>query len=353
MSAIKTMDPEAHKEGLGQIWDGDNNVKKRIMDHRPATAQSLHSEGAPEDEIDHLVNDYHDKHHGVDLDEEVSVTRCAHEQTIARKIKLQNDRRGLCSQVDVLDGKFVIDGIPINMVEVIRDKIYRKRGGVNQLRRAFMELDRDGSGTINRRKSLTHARAATLRMPPTAASSDCLLSVCACCRCIYSRSSVPETSLLLPLAVEFRDFLAPYNLNLSPQALALCVVMFDTDGSRCIDFNEFCRKVMPDDYTYITDGRGNRKMQGVPSIVINRGRRVVKPLQPKMVGPFESKSSVPAPDEPRAVQHIREKVEQRTRNSNDKKPELQLRDALLLHDHHKDGKISQVSLQMCGSSRSV
>lgn len=82
-------------------------------------------------------------------------------------------------------------------------------------------------------------------------------------------------------------------------------------------------------------------MQGVPAIVINRGRRVVQPLQPKMVGPFDSKSTVPTPGEPRAVQHIREKVDQRTRNSNDKKPELQLRDALLLHDHAKDGKISQ------------
>ena len=107
-----------------------------------------------------------------------------------------------------------------------------------------MELDRDGSGTISR--------------------------------------------------VEFRDFLAPFNLNLSAQALALCVDLFDSDvtppcpclggpahlhgcgpvcavphkwgsladpnphrcafglilrsdlqGSRQIDFNEFCRKVMP------------------------------------------------------------------------------------------------------------
>jgi hypothetical protein len=33
-----------------------------------------------------------------------------------------------------------------------------------------------------------------------------------------------------------------------------------------------------------------------------------------MVGPFDSKTLAPAPTEPRAVQHIREKVEQRTRN---------------------------------------
>ena len=221
-NAIKGMDPDAHKEGLGQIWDGDNNVKKRIMDHRPTTAASLHSEGDAEDDIDVHVDEYYAKQGATKpvraaaalcLPPCTAATCCHHIVCPApgrklrhRSMYTEHERRGLavpvfrgrlpntepgsapirataepfmaepyetppwplssvttpCScarltlmgcggltgrsgallQVDVVDGHFSIDGIPINMIEIIRDKIYRKRGGVNQLRRAFMELDR-------------------------------------------------------------------------------------------------------------------------------------------------------------------------------------------------------------------
>ena len=111
--------------------------------------------------------------------------------------------------------------------------------------------------------------------------------------------------------------------------------------SGLITFNEFCNRVMPPDYVMRRDAQGQRtQMQGVPAIVRNRARRVVQPTQAQNFGPFDSKMIPPSPHDTRAVNLIREKVAQRTRDANDNRPGVQLRDALGLYDTQKSGRIN-------------
>ena len=75
-------------------------------------------------------------------------------------------------------------------------------------------------------------------------------------------------------------------------------------------------------------------------MVSERARRVVQPLSPRVVAPFEARVCPPQPADRRATNIIREKVAQRTRNVNDNKAGLQLRDAMRMFDTKKDGTIS-------------
>lgn len=282
--AIRAMDPDKKKKDqstIGLLWDPDQYAARRILEHRPPSHASLHSE-APDDELTEenqvgMMSRRMLNKHGVDMHEAVSV----------------NGR--LVGQITVDEhGHFLQDGIPINFTQVLRDKIYRKRGGVHELRNLFQSLDKDGSGAVSR--------------------------------------------------FEFREFLKPYNLNLSDDALMALVDMFDDDSDGLITFNEFCQRVMPNDYDMLTSvdattGTTTQTMQGVPSMVRNRARRIVQPAQKTNFGMFDSKMLAPAPTDARAINLIREKVAQRTRNANDNGPGVQLRDALALYDHQKSGRI--------------
>ena len=283
--AIRAMDPDKKKQKnkatIGLLWDPDQYAARRIQEHRPPSHASLHSE-APDDELKEenqtgMMSRRMVNKHGVDMHEAKSV------------------RGNLVGQITLDDeGRFLQDGIPIDFTQVLRDKIYRKRGGVHELRNLFQSLDKDGSGAVSR--------------------------------------------------FEFREFLKPYNLNLSDGALLALVDMFDDDHDGLITFNEFCQRVMPNDYDMLTivepaTGTTTQTMQGVPSMVRNRARRIVQPAQKTNFGMFDSKMLAPAPKDSRAINLVREKVAQRTRNANDNGPGIQLRDALALYDTQKSGRI--------------
>lgn len=283
--AIRAMDPDKkktkNKATIGQLWDPDPYAAQRIEEHRPPSHASLHSE-APDDELKEenqtgmlsrrLLNK-----DGVDLHEAKNI----HGQIVGQ---ITVDEEGVFHQ----------DGVPLNFVQVLRDKIYRKRGGVHQLRNLFQSLDKDGSGAVSR--------------------------------------------------FEFREFLKPYNLNLSDGALDALVDLFDDDSDGLITFNEFCQRVMPNDYNMLSTvdpvtGNTTQTMQGVPAMVRDRARRIVQPGQASNFGLFDSKMLAPAPKDERAINLVREKVAQRTRNANDNRPAVQLRDALALYDTQKNGRI--------------
>lgn len=283
--AIRAMDPDKQKTKkkatIGQLWDPDMYAARRIEEHRPPSHASLHSE-AVDDELKEenqtgltarrLLNK-----DGIDLHE----ARNIHGRAVGQ------------ITYDEL-GNFRQDGVPINFTQVLRDKIYRKRGGVHELRNLFQSLDKDGSGAVSR--------------------------------------------------FEFREFLKPYNLNLSDEALLALVDMFDDDSDGLITFNEFCQRVMPNDYNMLTTvdpvtGNVTQAMQGVPAMVRERARRIVQPGQTTNFGMFDSKMVPPAPKDDRAINLVREKVAQRTRNANDNAPAMQLRDALALYDTQKNGRI--------------
>ena len=282
-SAIRAMDPDAKKDKsvVGMLWEPDQLAAKKILEHRPASHASLHSE-CLDDELKEenqtgmlsrrLLNK-----HGVDLHE------------------ARTNRGQLIGQITYdEDGNFRQDGIPINFAQVLREKIYRKRGAVHSLRNAFQTLDKDGSGAVSR--------------------------------------------------FEFREFLKPYNLNLNDAALDALIDMFDDDHDGLITFNEFCQRVMPNDYDMLSTvdpatGNSIQTMQGVPAMVRNRSRRIIQPGQTTNFGLFDSKLIAPYPKDERAVNLVREKVAQRTRNANDNAPTKQLRDALSLYDTQKNGRI--------------
>lgn len=271
--AIRNMDPdknpEAGRTGIGMLWDEDPYSKQRQAAHRPISQASVHSEAEideAKEERDAMLDTLNK--HGVDL-------------------HLTNSKVTLTA-----NGDFEVDGVKINLMQVLRDKIYRKKGGIHQIRRAFGALDDDGSGSISR--------------------------------------------------AEFRRFLKPYNLNMTIEALNALVTYFDADQDGLISFNEFAERVMPADYVLLTSKKDPKKkqLQGIPAMVTERGRRVVQPLSPRAMAPFDSKTVVPAPGDMRATNIVREKVAQRTRNVNDNKASLQLRDAFRMYDFKKDGTIS-------------
>ena len=287
--AIRAMDPDAKKDksAVGLLWDPDQLSAKKILEHRPASHASLHSE-CPADELEEenqtgMLSQRLLNKHGVDLHEP------------------RTHRGKLIGQITYdEDGNFRQDGIPINFAHVLREKIYRKRGAVHSLRNAFQALDKDGSGAVSR--------------------------------------------------LEFREFLKPYNLNLNDAALDALIDMFDDDHDGLITFTEFCQRVMPNDYDMLSTvdpvtGNSTQTMQGVPAMVRNRSRRVVQPGQTTNFGLFDSKLIAPYPRDERAVNLVREKVAQRTRNANDNAPSKQLRDALSVYDKQQNGRIEMDSFR--------
>ena len=165
----------------------------------------------------------------------------------------------------VVGDHFMIDGVAVDLEEILRDKIYRKRGGVNMLRKCFKALDKSSNGKISRR--------------------------------------------------EFRQFLLPFNLNLSVAALTALVNRFDSNGDNQVDFNEFCKKTLSEDYK-----RGkHEELLGVPAITHNRMRRIVKPTTPFTTGLGEMSTD--------PVSVVRRKINQKCRGVNDAIPARELRDA--------------------------
>ena len=71
------------------------------------------------------------------------------------------------------------------------------------------------------------------------------------------------------------------DLNLDVSALSKLVGLFDVNGDNRVDFNEFCKKVLPDDYARTAT---KTEMIGIPAMTHNRQRRVVKPTTPFTTG---------------------------------------------------------------------
>ena len=191
----------AYKSNVGLLWDEAEKDRKKP---RPMSVASLHSVASDESDLDNQVGEN-------DFYVSKSPANIIHYSEI--------------------QGKFLVEGVAVDLEQVLRDKIYRKRGGVNNLRKCFKALDKSSDGVISRR--------------------------------------------------EFRKFLAPFNLNLDVSALSKLVGLFDVNGDNRVDFNEFCKKVLPDDYARTAT---KTEMIGIPAMTHNRQRRVVKPTTPFTTG---------------------------------------------------------------------
>ena len=274
-AALSRMDPDApdaqqHDNGVGMLWDADTQHLRKVRQHRPLSAASVHSEAEPDEAAEEAA-------------------------TMKNFINKDGVDRHAGAQVKFENGKFSIDGLEIDLMRLLGEKVYRKKGGIHFVRQTFAHMDKDSSGEISR--------------------------------------------------AEFREFLKPYNLNMTSQAMDALVGIFDDDNDGLIQFEEFTRLVIPTDYTKVKGGGGQMKMVGIPSMVSERARRVVQPLSPRVVAPFEARVCPPAPGDVRATNIIREKVAQRTRNVNDNKAGLQLRDAMRMFDTKKDGTITRADFR--------
>ena len=203
------------------------------------------------------------------------------------------------------DGTCLVDGVPTDFVALLRDKIYAKfRAGFSPLRRLFKAMDAEGDGKIT--------------------------------------------------MSEFGRFLEPYNLNLSNNAVGRLMKTFDKDGDGSIDYDEFCKEIVPDNYHTVmiqdhNTGVMKEKMQGVPAMVWQPPRHFAQHKTPTVLvtthalpsatrfpgrslrdclrvqAPFDSKAVPPFPADSRAINLIREKVAQRSKNANDARAHNQLR----------------------------
>lgn len=176
----------------------------------------------------------------------------------------------------------------------LRAKIYAKfRCGANPLRKMFKAMDKDNNGKIS--------------------------------------------------IGEFKKFLEMYNLHLSKEALLRLVQLFDVSNDGMIDYVEFCSKVdlTADDYDKVRNAEGEEEVQGIAAMV-HKAKPAFADFQVAQIqatDPFESKSVPMIPGDARAINMIREKMAQRSRNYNDNSAAIQLRDALQLYDTEKNGKL--------------
>lgn len=150
-------DDTAVSHQVKMLWDPDDETeKRRAKIGRPPSVGSIHSlsSGFDQDEMD------------LQLQWSTQAT---------------DIHKGENVYLDENDGRFVREGgSVIDIVDILCDKMYRKRGGVSEMRRAFHRFDPDGNGKIS--------------------------------------------------CYEFSLFLRPFNLNLSPRALQQLVRTFDLDG---------------------------------------------------------------------------------------------------------------------------
>lgn len=119
--AIRNMDPDKKKKKkqsqIGQLWDPDQYAGQRIQEHRPRSAASLHSEAPVDEEREEnqvgmqSARGLRNKD-GVDLYAAKSNTG----EEVGRITIDEN-------------GHFLQDGIPIDFIKILREKIERKRGG--------------------------------------------------------------------------------------------------------------------------------------------------------------------------------------------------------------------------------
>ena len=295
------MDPDTKNgkeqaSNVGMLWEADQYAKQRIDAHRPSTTESLRS----------VAGDV------VDADREKMKQRLSKQGYDERPIAgspLRNEELrdyampGKRGDVTVLDdGTCLVDGVPTDFVALLRDKIYAKfRAGFSPLRRLFKAMDAEGDGKIT--------------------------------------------------MSEFARFLEPYNLNLSNNAVARLMRIFDKDGDGSIDYDEFCKEIVPDNYHKVmlqdhNTGAMKEKMQGVPAMVWQPPRHFAQHKTPTVLAPFDSKAVPPFPTDSRAINLIREKVAQRSKNANDARAHNQLRDALQLYDRAKDGKIPRLRFRV-------
>jgi Ca2+-binding EF-hand superfamily protein len=291
--AVRNMDPDKKKaknvNPVGLLWEADQYARQRIEAHRPTSAESICS----------VAGDV------VDADREQMEKELAKRGYTERPIAgapLRNEELrdytmpGKVGQVVVLeDGTCLVDGVPTDFIALLRDKIYAKfRSGFSPLLRLFKMMDAESNGKIT-------------------------LS-------------------------EFERFLEPYNLNLSKVALGRLMSLFDKDGDGAIDYSEFCDRIMPDNYQKLLlpderTGKVTEKMQGIPAMVWQPPRHFAEHSTPTVLAPFDSKVVPPYPADDRAVNLVREKVAQRSRNANDARAHIQLRDTLQLYDKAKNGRI--------------
>ena len=291
-AAVRNMDPDKQQNAkaihVGLLWEADPYARQRIEAHRPASAGSVHS----------LEGDV------VDADRE-RVEKELQKQGITeppiaggplRNDELRDYYRTKPGEVLVLDnGTCVVRGIPTDFVALLRAKIHAKyKSGNSALLKVFKMMDTEADGKI----------------------------------------TVPE----------FKRFLEPLNLNLSKPALDHLLRQFDSDGDGSIDYYKFCQVVVPDNYQKLNvpdavTGQVREKMQGIPAMVWQPPRHFAEHSTPTVLTPFDSKAVPPYPGDHRAVNLLREKIAQRSRNSNDRSAAIQLRDALRLYDTAKNGRI--------------
>ena len=120
--AIRNMDPDKNEKKqsqIGQLWDPDQYAGQRIQEHRPRSAASLHSEAPVDEEREEnqvgmqSARGLRNKE-GVDLYAAKSNT---------------GEEVGRITMDD--KGNFLQDGIPIDFIRILREKIERKRGGTH------------------------------------------------------------------------------------------------------------------------------------------------------------------------------------------------------------------------------
>lgn len=290
--AVRSMDPDKQQKPkathVGLLWEADPYARQRIEAHRPASAGSVHS----------LEGDV------VDADRE-RVEKELQKQGITeppiagaplRNDELRDYYRTKAGEVLVLDnGTCVVGGIPTDFVDLLRAKIHAKyKSGSSALFKVFKMMDTEADGKIT--------------------------------------------------GPEFKRFLEPLNLNLSKPALDLLLHQFDSDGDGSIDYFKFCQVVVPDNYQKLilpdpVTGKAREKMQGIPAMVWQPPRHFAEHSTPTVLTPFDSKAVPLYPGDHRAVNLLREKIAQRSRNSNDRSAAIQFRDALQLYDTGKNGRI--------------
>ena len=272
--AVTEMTPEDFAESAhGDVhqvkcmWDPDEEIaRRRAKIGRPGTVNSIHSMDSDLDEDHlHLMEQWdegnHDRHRGVTVE--------------AAEGKL---------------GVFVRNGTTdVDIINICREKMYRKTGGVNEMRRTFHRLDPDGNGQIS--------------------------------------------------CYEFSQFLRQLNLNLTPAALRELVRVFDSDGDGYVDFEEFCKLVVPNDY--VLNPKTN-ELQGVTRLTEDRSRRIDRPVTPRVNVGVDGDSRAGLVD---PVLLVREKLKGRALSVDDGRPARQLRHVFRIFDPSNNGGIDDRSFE--------
>jgi Ca2+-binding EF-hand superfamily protein len=290
--AIRNMDPDKQQKNtnpVGLLWEADPYARQRIDAHRPTTAASIHSVAGDAVDAEREKMEQELQKQGI--------TEAPIAGAPLRNEELRDySMPGKLGHIEVLaDGTCLVDGVPTDFVDLLRQKIHAKfKNGYSPLLRLFKMMDAESDGKIT--------------------------------------------------MSEFKRFLEPYNLNLSKAAEEHLMNQFDTDGDGAVDYNEFCQRIVPENYQKIivpdtVTGKPREKMQGVPAMVWQPPHHFAEHSTPKVLAPFDSKAVPPYPGDDRAVNILREKLAQRARNSNDRSAAIQLRDALQLYDTTKTGRI--------------